>query len=162
MAKVPFRLHPIEFEGLRQLDAEPISVTRDLSGKMTLSSKFVAVRLKTIFEYIKKKNTTKIMELRSEEEIVLPTDTFLELAQAADAAEKNEQYWIVPVLGGFAIGALATIITVKEIPGLLYVPILIAAVLGFGAGYYWRLFYLKNKKKIDEFLKKIIEAEEKS
>ncbi len=160
MGKVPFHMRPIEFEGLRTPQTEPISITRDLAGKVTLSSKHVAVSLKELFEYIKKKNSTEIVKNHSHEEIIVQTDTILELLRAADATDANEQTWVIPMLAGFAIGTLAIIIADSTVPWLLYVPILIAAALGIGAGFYMRQFYQKNKKKIREFLKDLIDLEE--
>lgn len=153
-------MRPIEFEGLRSAETEPISITRDLAGKVTLSSKHVAVSLSELFQYIKKKNSDDIVKNRSHEEIIVQTDTILELLRASDATDANDQTWVIPMLAGFAIGTIAVIIADSSVPWLLYVPIVIAGVLGVGAGFYLRQFYQKNKKKIREFLKDMFDLEE--
>ncbi len=153
-------MRPIEFDGLKATQTEPISLTRDMAGKVTLSSKHVAVSLKELFEYIKKKNSDEILKNRSQEEIILQTDTILELVRAADAADANDQVWVIPMLVGFAVGALGVIIADSSVPYLLYVPIMIAAALGIGAGFYMRIFYQKNKKKIQELIKQLIDMED--
>ena len=160
MGKVPFHLRPIEFEGLKAAQTEPISLTRDLAGKVTLSSKHVAVSLKEVFDYIKKKNTDELVKQRGQEEVILQTDTILELVRASDAADSTDQTWAIPMLAGFAIGALAVIIVDLSVPVSLYIPILIAGVLGVGAGFYARIFYNKNKKKIQEFIRQLVDLDD--
>lgn len=159
MGQTPFHLRPIEFDGFNPLDAERISITRDLAAKVTLSSTHVSVKLPELVTNLRKKDLSRFLARRQEEEVIVITESILELLRTPDEEESTSAFPVVPAFVGFLAGALAAVITLPNIPALLFVPIVIAGILGVGAGYYMQQYYQQNKTRIQAFLREFLELD---
>jgi len=149
-SKIPFQVRPIDLRGDSTLHHQPVSIPRDLSGSLTLSSKHVMFPFGNFMTLAGKKNISAILEQKGGEDIILRTGTLLDIVNAKDAEEETidpKKFWALPALLGFLTG-VALVILGKGEPSLLFLGVaLCAAVSGFSAGFLWRECWDKMLKE---------------
>ncbi len=140
-SKIPFQVRPIDIRGDSTLHHQPVSIPRDLSGNLTLSSKHVMFPFGEFIQLVGKKNISTILQQKGEEDIILRTETVLQLARSPDAEETTvdpKKFWALPAFFGFLLGILLVVLG-KGDPNLLFFGVAIcAAVSGFSVGFLWR------------------------
>lgn len=149
MQQIPFRIRPIDLGGKDPIHLEPISLPNDLSGKVTISSKYAAVSLEEIAETVRTKDISEILSKNGADEIILETNTILKLARTKElpTADDQKKYWMVPLCIGFFL-CIGGLFFFRDDTSLrLLFLVITSAVLGGLVGFVWQKFYesrLKN------------------
>lgn len=148
MNKISFNVRPIDIrDDIESIVAEPISVTEDLSGKMTLSSKYVAVNLSEIVDIAKTKDISAIIKSQ-EEEVIIPTNTFLKFARSKDLEQEDEKkFWIFYFFLGSIFSFILTLFFYNSPKVLLIVIVVSVTIISFFSGFIAKVFYEKKLKK---------------
>ncbi len=148
MGKFPFTIRPIKLdEAIVQTD--PVSIPNDLSGKMTLSSKHASVHLSELAETILHKDISEILAARADEEVILSTNTILQLSRTGEAnsPEEKKKFWPIPTLFGLLVGIGGTAFLSENLPFLLAFTVLLSAFCGILVGFVWQKFYDSRLKR---------------
>jgi hypothetical protein len=161
MGKFPFTLRPIKLDEA-VVHTEPISIPNDLSGKMTLSSKYASVHLAELAETFQTKDITEVLMSRGDEEVILTTNTILQLSRTAAAettADDRKKYWALPAILGLLAGVGATLLFFQNAPLGFLLGIVLAIVLGGIIGFFWQKIYVgRLKRLVREWAKEILES----
>ncbi|QQS59516.1 hypothetical protein IPN35_01330 [Candidatus Peregrinibacteria bacterium] len=160
MQQIPFRIRPIDLGGKEPIHLEPISLPNDLSGKMTISSKYAAVSLEEIAETVRTKDISEILSKNGREEIILETNTILKLARTKDLPVTDEQrkYWMIPLSIGFLICILGLFFFQKDTSIRLIFLVATSALLGGLVGFVCQKFYeYRLKHLMREWAKAMLE-----
>jgi uncharacterized membrane protein len=149
MGKFPFTIRPIRLDEAI-VRTEPVSLPNDLSGKVTLSSKYASVYLSELAETLQKKDIAKILLSKGEEEVILSTNTILSLsrADALNAEEEKKKYWPIPVLVGFLVGIVIIFFFRKDFPFYLVLLVISSTFFGVLVGFVLQKFYEARVKKL--------------
>ena len=149
-SKIPFQVRPIDLRGDSTLHHQPVSIPRDLSGNLTLSSKHVMFSFGKFMNFAGKKNISAILQQKGGEEIILQTETLLQMVNADDAEEETvdpKKFWALPAILGFLLG-IGLMFFGKNSPSFLFFGVAIcAAISGFSAGFLWRECWDKMLKE---------------
>lgn len=159
MGRFPFSIRPIKLDE-SVVRTEPISLPNDMSGKVTLSSKHASIHLDEFTKTLQTKDVAEIIGKKPNEEIILSTNTILELARAKDIDETDPEnrFWPMYLLCGFLVGITLLAVLHKNI-SLLFIAVAGASVvLGFMGGFVGKKFYeAKLKKGFQEWVKQFLE-----
>lgn len=160
MGKFPFTLRPIKLDEA-VVHTEPVSIPNDLSGKVTLSSKYASVHLAELAETFQTKDIAEVLMSRGDEEVILTTNTILQLSRTAlveASQEERKKYWPVPALLGVVGGIGLTLIFYQNAPLGFILGILLAIILGGIIGFFWQKIYVgRFKKIIREWAQEVLE-----
>ena len=158
--ETPFFVRPIDFEE-KQEKNEPVHLSpENISGNLTLSAKHVAISFREIVETSKNKDLEHILEHKGEEEVIMKTDTILQIIRAEDADEDTvvKKWWPFPLFGGFLAGLIITIIFSKDVSNFFVISSTLAGILGLILGFIGKKFWeLRLKKLVKKWAKKILE-----
>jgi len=147
--KIPFRVRPIDLHGAQNLHTKPVSIPEDLSGNLTLSSKHVAFPIGEFVEIIEKKDISAILAQKRGEEMILKTETILQISRAPDKDDDEidaKKFWAVPAILGFLLATMLFLFWGKTASALFFAVAIAAVVLGFSAGFFWQIFWEKRLK----------------
>lgn len=159
MGKFPFTVRPIKLDEAI-VKTDPISIPNDLSGKMTLSSKHASVQLQQFTDSIREKDISQILANKGDEEIILSTNTILEISRAKDIEDTSEEtkYFAVYILVGFFAGVILLSILHENISLLFILVSAVAILLGGMSGFVFQKFYeAKLKKSFQEWIRQFLE-----
>jgi len=110
------------------IKTKPISVTRDMASKVTLSSEHVDLKLNKLRFLFRKKNfTEEFMQEHENDSIMIAAETFLEMTELDDAPDDNKWKWSL-LIGGL-IGSASAILFLANIANNLPAFYLIITVL---------------------------------
>ena len=106
MQQIPFRIRPIDLGGKDPIHLEPISLPNDLSGKVTISSKYLPFHWKKLQRQFGQRILAKFFSKNGADEIILETNTILKLARTKELPTADDQKnigWFPFVLGSFSV-----------------------------------------------------------